>query len=277
MSYSIAEWAVSDTAWPDTVFIRVNGEVMEIRRKSHHVKDLPIDITSYIRPATPGQGSTNQIKITMPRPNRYKNQSCYFVAVEVIELLDHPHIIDMCHQQCIPASQTLNAIKKSLAGPTSDDDDEIMMVVTDLSVGLTDPFTAKIFDIPVRGTSCLHRECFDLKTFLTTRKIRQVGQPCMVDVWKCPICGGDARPYTLQVDNFFVDVRAKLADDNNLGVKAIWISADGSWRPKSDAPLKRKASIGFDDDDEEEGPAVKQRILERKSCVDGSWSDGGGH
>jgi hypothetical protein len=84
----------------------------------------------------------------------------------------------------------------------------------------------------------------------------------MVDVWKCPICGGDARPYTLQVDNFFVDVRAKLADDNNLGVKAIWISADGSWRPKSDAPLKRKASIGFDDDDEEEGPAVKQRILE---------------
>lgn len=262
MSYSITEWAVSDTAWPDTVFIRVNGEVMEIRRKSHHVKDLPIDITSYIRPATPGQGSTNQIKITTPRPNRYKNQSCYFVAVEVIELLDHPHIIDMCHQQCIPASQTLNAIKKSLAGPTSDDDDEIMMVVTDLSVGLTDPFTAKIFDIPVRGTSCLHRECFDLKTFLTTRKIRQVGQPCMVDVWKCPICGGDARPYTLQVDNFFVDVRAKLADDNNLGVKAIWISADGSWRPKSDAPLKRKASIGFDDDDEEEGPAVKQRILE---------------
>ena len=265
-AYSIAEWVITDTTWPETVFILVNGQAMEIRRKSHHAKDLPVDITSYILPASSGEGSTNQIRISTPRSSKYNDLRTFFVAVEVVEILDHPQIIDKCHQQRIPASQTLNAIKNSLTGPTSDEDDEITMVVSDLSIGLADPFTARIFDSPVRGSSCLHRECFDLETFLTTRKSKFVGQPSLVDVWKCPLCGADARPYALQIDNFFVDVRAKLADDNNLGVKAIWISANGSWKPKSEAPLKRKADTRPDDVEEEEGPAAKQRILDRAAA-----------
>jgi hypothetical protein len=173
----------------------------------------------------------------------------------------------MCRQQHIPASKTLNTIKRVLAGPSMDDDDEITMVVSDLSIDLADPFTARIFDIPVRGSSCLHRECFDLETFLDTRKSKFSGQPSLVDVWKCPLCGADARPYALRVDEFFLTVRAKLADVGNLDVKAILVSADGSWKPKFETPLKRKSSNRPDEsDDEEEGPSAKQRILDRAAA-----------
>jgi hypothetical protein len=73
----------------------------------------------------------------------------------------------------------------------------------------------------------------------------------MIDVWKCPICSRDARPYTLQIVEFFVGVRAKLAATDDLDVKAIFIAADGSWRPKSEPrpAMRRKATNGLDDDE----------------------------
>jgi hypothetical protein len=182
----------------------------------------------------------------------------WFLAVEIIEILQHNQIIEMCHQNRVPASHTLNKIKKSLAGPSGDDDDDIAMVVSDLSIDLADPFMSRIFEIPVRGSSCLHRECFDLETFLLTRnsKPKRPDQPCMVDVWKCPLCGKDARPYSLQIDDFLASVRAILAEQGNLDVKAILIGSDGQWRPKED--LKRSH---LDDDDDDSTDDEKERIL----------------
>jgi hypothetical protein len=275
-----AEWIVSETVWPETVFLDLNDTNLEVRRKNHHGKDLPIDITRYILPPAGYTGSINKIKMAMPRLRKtMKDMPVYFVAVEIVEVLQHQQILDMCHQNHISASITLNAIKKSLAGPTDDDDDDFAMVVSDLSIDLADPFTARIFEIPVRGSSCLHRECFDLETFLLTRnsKPKRPQQPCMVDVWKCPLCGKDARPYSLQIDDFLASVRTKLVEDDNLDVKAILISADGTWRPKPEPiPLKRKAMGGLNDDDEsstdEEGTR-KQKAFAR-SQRDSSMSSG---
>lgn len=171
----------------------------------------------------------------------------YFIAVEVIEIMHHNQVLAMVHQNHIPFNLTLNKIKKSLAGPSGDDDDDIAMVVSDLSIDVADPFTARIFETPVRGSSCLHRECFDLETFLLTRnsKPKRPEQPCMIDVWKCPLCGKDARPYSLQIDDFLGSVRTSLQEQGKLDVKAILIGADGRWRPKVE---KRKATNGPGDD-----------------------------
>jgi hypothetical protein len=78
----------------------------------------------------------------------------------------------------------------------------------------------------------------------------------MVDVWKCPLCGKDARPYSLQIDDFLASVRAILAEQGNLDVKAILIGSDGQWRPKED--LKRSH---LDDDDDDSTDDEKERIL----------------
>ena len=262
------DWVVSDTVWPEAVFLEVNGETLEVRRKNHHGKDLPIDITRFVLPSNVLPTGFNSIKLSIPRLRKDRKDLCYFIAVETVEILQHRQIMDFCLQQKrVPAAETLNAIRKSLAGPV-DDDEDLAMVVSDLSIDVADPFTARIFVVPVKGSSCLHRECFDLETFLLTRnsKPKRPQQPSMVDVWKCPLCGKDARPYSLRVDDFLASVRAELAKQGNLDVKAILISADGKWRPKPEPqPLKRKASNdpNDDDDDSSDDEAIrKEKVLE---------------
>jgi hypothetical protein len=52
-----------------------------------------------------------------------------------------------------------------------------------------DPFTWNIIDMPVRGTKCVHGQCFDLKTFLSFMNVQRVRQ------WKCPVCNKDCRTF----------------------------------------------------------------------------------
>jgi hypothetical protein len=250
------DWIVSDTFWPENVFPMFNHDALELRRKAQHGKDLPIDLTQHI--AATGANNKCMIQISVPKFNsKTMKDHGYFLAVEVIEVLHHKQIMERClQQQRISANHTLDAIKKSLA-PVADDDDDLVIEPSDLTIGLADPFTARIFDVPVRGRTCLHRECFDLETFLLTRnsKPKRPQQPCMPDVWKCPLCGKDARPYSLLVDEFMVSVRAELAKADDLDVKAILISADGNWRPKPEPKPQRRDP--FDDDftsDEDEKP-----------------------
>ncbi|KAA8564964.1 hypothetical protein EYC84_010733 [Monilinia fructicola] len=253
-AFSISSWVVSDTVWPDMVFMAINSDdhcqnVLEVRRKLHHGKDLPIDLTTYV------WAGKNEITVSMPKMTTEIKKKEYFIAVEEIEILQHHEIIDLCKEQSIPAAKVLEEIKKKLAGPTEDDD--LIIVASDLSIDLTDPFTARIFEIPVRGKDCLHRECFDLETFLSTRGSKQnrTGQPSLVDVWKCPLCSLDARPYNLRCDQFLVSVREELQKQNNLDVKAILVAADGTWRPKPDSQSshKRKSTTGEDDGDSIDG------------------------
>jgi hypothetical protein len=185
----------------------------------------------------------------------------YFLAVEIVEILHHAEILDLCQQNHIPESFTLNKIKKSLAGPAPGDDDDFAMVISDLAIDLADPFTARIFEIPVRGNTCLHRECFDLKTFLLTRnsKVKRPEQPCMIDTWKCPLCSKDARPYSLQIDDFLASVRASLEDQGLLDVKAIWIGPDGKWRPK----IEECTGIADDESSDDESSSKQKAMADR--------------
>lgn len=242
-TFSEPEWIISETAWPESIFLEINATPLEIRRKSQHGKDMAVDITPYV---TSGQ---NELKVVVMRVGKAK-ESIAAVAIEVVEVLRHDQIVDMClKSHRIPADKTLNTIKAVLTGAGLDDD-EIAMQASDLTIDLADPFTARIFDIPVRSATCVHRECFDLETFLQTRnsKPRRPMQPCMVDVWKCPLCGRDARPHTLLVDDFLVEVRKRLEEQGMLDFKAIIVAADGSWRPKPVVgSLKRSLKDSADD------------------------------
>jgi hypothetical protein len=244
-----ADCAVADTVWPDSIFIEIDGRPLEIRRKLHHGKDLPVDITPYLYP---NNMNKHQVKVCV-FGNKKQKPIDYAFSVEVVEVLHHQQIIDMCMRgPHISAEEALKSIQDSLSGSLIDDD-EISMIVGDLTINLADPFLARIYDIPVRGKSCLHRDCFDLQAFLMTRKSKPkaMQQTSMVDVWKCPLCGKDARPYSLQVDDFLVSVRDSLEKQGLLDTKAIVVSADGTWKPKQEE-LSRKRSAsraGMDDDD----------------------------
>jgi hypothetical protein len=245
------DWVVRDTVWPENACIDINNYHLEIRRKNHYGKDLPIDITAFLRNS--GPGATNQVSISIIKGRSTKKDNDFYLAVEVIEILGHAKILGICQQKHISVDHTLESIKKSLVGPVSGGDDDFAMVVSDLAIGLADPFTSLIFETPVRGTFCLHRECFDLETYLLTRasKPKRPDQPCMIDVWKCPLCGKDARPYSLIIDDFMASVQSSLHNHGQLNVKAIWISPDGTWRPKTEKSTGIADPNDSDDSDDD--------------------------
>ncbi|KAI9848319.1 MAG: hypothetical protein M1837_000583 [Sclerophora amabilis] len=239
-----SQWIVKENVWPDHVFIEVNSIKTEVRRKIHHNRDLPLDITDFVKE---GQ---NEIQIVVLRTESEADVPFAF-AVEVIEMTRHDEIIRSCTEtNVIPSEQTLKAIQSSLpmsagaqAVVANGEDDELAVVNSQMTVNVTDPFTARIFDIPVRGAACLHRDCFDLGTFLQTRKTHAQSRvsPSGVDEWKCPLCGGDARPVVLRADGFLKDVRAQLQAHGLLETKAIVVMQDGSWVPKRTQKDERQA------------------------------------
>ncbi|KAI5304232.1 hypothetical protein KEM55_000164, partial [Ascosphaera atra] len=191
-------WTVSETAWPEFMYVSVNGIELQARRKIHHGRDLPINVTQYL---VQGQ---NQIRISVLHdpPSKKKNAPPppqFYIALESIDTADAKRARRMIRPLSLTAS--LSEIQRRLATMPADDDD-LCLVDEDMTIDLVDPYTAQVFGTPVRGTSCSHRECFDLDTFLATRlmcvrsgsKEKMADGEGMSEEWKCPICAQDARP-----------------------------------------------------------------------------------
>ncbi|OJD28414.1 hypothetical protein ACJ73_00192 [Blastomyces percursus] len=218
------QWSVSDTAWPTAIYIHVNGIEHFVRRKPHFGRDLPVNITSSLKEGL------NEMSITIIWGAAERNKKAtYAMVLEIVEFASLSRIASFI--QCQSFSTTLAQIKNRLTGLNTNDDD-IAVVDQHITIDLVDPFTARIFNIPARTKFCAHMECFDLETFLMTRLPKLGKGHSMAEDWKCPICGNDARPKSLIMDDFFIAVRRELEEKKQLEVKAILVRPDGSWEPK---------------------------------------------
>ncbi|OBT60482.1 hypothetical protein VE03_10107 [Pseudogymnoascus sp. 23342-1-I1] len=237
-----SDFVVADTNWPPTIFMEINNSVLEVRRKNHHGKDRPVDITYHVFDCGPKK--ENMLRISVPRPAKTSSDMLYSLAIEVVEVFRHQQIIDMClTAQRITAKDMIASIRAKLTDTPASADDDVALVSANLTIDLADPFTARIFAVPVRGAHCRHRECFDLETFLVSRTTKPLEAACAPDVWKCPLCGADARPRSLRVDEFLVGVRERLEREGGLEAKAILVTEDGEWTVKPEgAPAGRRKS-----------------------------------
>ncbi|KAF2169960.1 hypothetical protein M409DRAFT_64367 [Zasmidium cellare ATCC 36951] len=220
-------WVTADNIWPDDMYFELNGTKLETRRKLHHGRYLPIDLTALVRLGE------NKLRFGRSRNKNEYRMSEYALAIEVVGVTTHEKIKD--NMPRVSAADSLSAIKKSLSGAGEDDDDELAVTSSALTIKLFDPYSGcKIYDIPVRGKDCLHRDCFDLETFLEMCKRQNPGGPTVIDCWRCPLCRGDVRPQMLVVDEFLVQIREDLEKQGLLNTREIIVNADGSWKPKAE-------------------------------------------
>lgn len=223
-------WVTADNVWPEEMIFEVNGQSLDVRRKLHHGKYLPANLTQLLRA---GENELTIFSNDLKRDRHKDKPLQYTIAVEAIGTISHNKIVSNIRR--VSAPRSLDIIRKSLTADNhgDDDDDEIAVVSSALTINLFDPFTnSRIFDLPVRGAFCLHRDCFDLETFLSQCKRQRPGEPSVVDCWRCPLCRGDVRPQSLIVDEFLLQVRAELAAAGKLETRAIAVLPDGSWKPK---------------------------------------------
>lgn len=218
-------WAIADTSWIPYSFFTFNGKSLQQRKKVHNGKDLPIDVTGLLR-----EGE-NVLEVAITAQNNDTSYLKYLLAIETLGIVTHETIKQTClRNKRMAATNVIRGIKNKLSN-NNNEDDEIAVVESNLTINLFDPFSAsKMCDIPVRSVACLHYDCFDLETFLQTR--RRKGDASIPDQWRCPICNVDARPQHLLIDGFIEDVAKTLAGQGLSETRAIIVQQDGSWKPK---------------------------------------------
>ncbi|WPH00632.1 Hypothetical protein R9X50_00346200 [Acrodontium crateriforme] len=250
-----SSWLTSDTVWPLHMMFDLNGQALEPRRKLHFGKNLPIDVTPFLKE---GQ---NSLLVSVNRTSLDTDHSNFALAIEVVVASRHSTFLR--NLPLTTADDSLKAICKSLNPPTSAATDDVDIAVTSstLTINLLDPITtASVPTIPVRSTTCLHKDCFDLETFLATRPRCDDDKkaPTTVDCWRCPICSGDARPHLLRQDGFLKAVRFNLQKMGLLGeTKAIVVLPDGSWCVKKEERTGVRSSNLEREESEMEGTKTK--------------------
>ncbi|KAI2955310.1 transcriptional regulator family: Zinc finger, MIZ-type [Aspergillus niger] len=216
-------WCTTETCWPSVVYIFVNEVELFARRRQHNGKDIPLEITEQLHEGP------NTVSMHFLRSPAEMRDQLYAAGVEILNVSDLVSALDAA--QILPASESLQQIQKRL---TSNPDDEVSIVSEDLVIDLVDPFTARVFNRPVRGRLCTHQECFDHETYITTRALKS-GRRTLREDWKCPICKQDARPQMLVIDGFLFNIREELSHTNQLeNARSIRVKRDGSWTLKSD-------------------------------------------
>ena len=248
---------LTDHAWPPNTTIFLNDKAIEFRRKSIQMKDLPADVTRIVKD---GQNTISVAIMTLPAGSSHQ----YHLALESMTTTTYSAVKNSMSEL------NIHAARQRIMSKLEDNDPDVQALDDKLIIDLTDPFSATLFRVPVRGKNCQHNQCFDLETFLDTREGigKSKDDPCSPDEFRCPICKGDARPDKLVVDGFFADIRKQLDAMGRLDVKAIQIEKDGSWTIKEDEEIS-----GESGDDDGRRDAVRQQASGRRhdrsaSCVE---------
>ncbi|KAK5057560.1 hypothetical protein LTR84_011560 [Exophiala bonariae] len=226
---SKAEAATTPNTWPKCVPVSINDDFgVDFRRKAQYGVDISTDITDLLH------DGPNMVKLSVSFTPQEKS-IVYQMGVEIIRIASHEKVALM------PQTMSSEQVKASIISTMSrkgQEDDELVVVDPVISIDTVDPFTSKLWVTPVRGKLCRHREAFDLEAFLQSRTSRVKGSTVTnPDQWKCPICKTDARPQSLVIDGFLLEVRAQLETQNLLETKAILVKEDGTWDAKTEAPL----------------------------------------
>ncbi|MCJ1436828.1 hypothetical protein MMC27_006210 [Xylographa pallens] len=220
---SIVPWLSEETSWPDSAVVVCNNTHLELRRKAHYGKDLPVDITSLV------QEGNNSLHVAIIRvgPLAIDTNPTFAVAVEVIEIGNLSTVLGYIRHD---ETTMLERIKTRLK-PT---DSDVEVLNGDIIIDVIDPYSSSLIRTPARGVNCRHYECFDLDNFLGTRLGSPKGSPCQPEQFRCPICNGDARPQSLVIDQWFCKVLAEIRQLDRLDARSIIIDASGVWRIKAE-------------------------------------------
>ena len=228
------EWVVSDHTWPSCLAVVFNEVALELRRKFHYGKDLPIDVTRMVKEGP------NILTVAVLGLMEDSDEQ-YTIGLEAIQVISYTGV-----RNSIRVINWHQARQRILSKDIPTDPD-IEVLQPEITVDLTDPFTTKIFEIPARGKNCRHDQCFDLETFLSTRisKEKKQNEPCSPDEFKCPICNGDVRPGNLVIDGFLLSLREKLQAQGQLeDTKAIVMDQHGEWRIKQEEEISGETGDG---------------------------------
>ncbi|KKA27120.1 hypothetical protein TD95_000369 [Thielaviopsis punctulata] len=217
-----------DIAFPQHSMIRVNGN--DIRANLRGIKKRPgstrpADITSFL---TLRAGFENAVEFTYDNTERD-----HFLAIYVCKAVPVDELTAMISTRMkITKASVVQELTKNL----NDSDIE----TTSQVLSLRCPLSYARMQIPCRGISCRHIQCFDATSYLM---LQQQGP-----TWVCPVCNAPTPYDQLAIDQYVQEA----LDLTPSSVEQVTIKPDATWYApgqKSRAGTPGKSANGDDADD----------------------------
>mmetsp|Transcript_43944 Transcript_43944/g.116164 ORF Transcript_43944/g.116164 Transcript_43944/m.116164 type:complete len:758 (-) Transcript_43944:214-2487(-) len=233
----------SAQAWPRSLTLDANGhDVFSIAApdEGHVRRDVPRNITAVLRPGI----NTLSIRVSDEFVPGWAWAIVRTVPRTVKEMAAE---IPLCEEE-EARIRVCSLLKETY---TSDKEEEISCVISN-KLKLRCPLSFERVEIPVRGESCMHLQCFGLGAYLESNmKMRALNNR-----WTCPVCGNILKPRELRVDGF---VERVLETPGHI--EEVLIMKDGSFRCLESAKVRER-------DDEERENAKRQRRQGRLMSVE---------
>ncbi|KAH6973312.1 MIZ/SP-RING zinc finger-domain-containing protein [Ilyonectria destructans] len=181
--------------------VKVNLDGPNIRR---------VDVTPYFGF---GKNDTNKIEFTYRSSKLITafavNRCTYTSSQELVDQIPWRISKQSVVEQCTKESQSSDVI------------------ITSRVMSLMCPLSKARPNIPCRGRTCAHNQCFDAMSYFKL----QIQDP----TWACPICYNFAPFHELAIDEYVMDVLRATQSET------VTIGSDGKWHETSDN--KRAASV----------------------------------
>ncbi|KAJ6787733.1 hypothetical protein PWT90_03481 [Aphanocladium album] len=222
-----------DISFPHQSEIRVNGT--EVKANLRGLKNKP--------------GSTRPVDVTQAlrlKPTNYMNSVdfTYALTTKVGILLDLYSVAELAQgistRRRIPKDSVIAELNKKAQDPD--------VVATSSVLSLKCPLSYMRLDVPCRGMSCSHIQCFDATSYL---QLQEQGPQ-----WLCPICNKPTPYEQLAVDEYVQDILNRTPKS----LEGVTIEPDGQWHLKTEEPEGNNfpSEAFFDDDDDDDAIEISE-------------------
>jgi hypothetical protein len=251
-----ADWASLENEWPQNIFVEINGKRVDLRKKAKWGKDLPADVTNFIKE---GENLIQTFTVGRSTEKEKGSTSQFYLMLERYQVKTQPAI--NAELEYISADEAKEQIVKRLS-LSQTGDDEIIVSTKDVTISVRCPLSLQRIEIPVRGKCCRHFECFDFNTYMSSRTRENPGVPPKDDAYKCPICGGRAKPPDLITDRFIVEILDELNKEpaKYEGLTHITVDVTGAWKPKVEADEPKRGRGGVKTENRERKDSLANQI-----------------
>ncbi|KAM5371378.1 hypothetical protein ACJZ2D_007977 [Fusarium nematophilum] len=243
-SYRVMVFCASDClgtqeiAFPHQSELKVNcGEIKANLRglKNKPGSTRPVDITKSLR-LRPKY--TNNVEFTYALTNKAGGRQKYYLVLNLCKVTSVDQLVSrIAMGKRIP----IDSVKQELKEKAQDPD----VVATSQVLSLKCPLSYMRLDLPCRGLSCTHIQCFDATSYL---QLQEQGPQ-----WQCPICYKSATFDQLAVDEYVRDILTRTSKS----LEAVTIEPDGEWHIKNSDNASQSQTNGntsyhedYDDDDD---------------------------
>jgi len=218
--------------WPVGTFVQLNNNPIQIlqRKQQSHDHDLwkgmshALDLTRVIADIR----TPNLIEIVA------RDDTPYAIHVAVCDYVGPDALYDRLMTpggpKAIPRYEydealkvALKYVKQQMVVLDSDHEDDDDHDGTDQTYSLLCPISMSAMETPVRGVSCRHIACFDLRNWLHNN-ITVGGTR-----WRCALCEDFISPFDLVVDGMFCRFLDQHKGEISSARDKIQLRPDGSW------------------------------------------------